>query len=155
MATLYSINNICKFERITKHYCELEGSDNPPVRVLIDYAASEPEFNADYVRYIIHKHLHSIADYAYKKTERNVTDNPMLRLEIYNNNIDRKNYDSWLDYYQEKGFCIYPEEMIDEILKENNICVLYYYYFKEEEELTKLLTDGVNDFNNRKFFIIQ
>ena len=155
MATLYSIHNICEFEQITKHYCELEYSESPPVRVLIDYASSEPEFNADYVRYIIHKHLHRIADYAFKKTGRNVTDDPMLRLDIYNNNIDRANYDSWLEYYDEGGLCASPEEVIDEILKENNICVLYYYYFKEEEELTKLLSENLNDFNNRKFFIIQ
>ena len=155
MAIQYSIHNICEYEKITKHYCELEGSDYPPVRALIDLAFKEVEFNAGYVKYIIHKHLHNIADYTYKKTGINVTINPTLRLDIYNNNIDRANYDSWLDYYSEKGSCVYPEEMIDEILKENIICVLYYYYFKEEEELTKLLTDGINDFNNRKFFIIQ
>ena len=155
MTNQYSIGDISIYEQITKRYQDLEGSDYPPVRALIDLAFKEVEFNAGYVKYIIHKHLHNIADYTYKKTGINVTINPTLRLDIYNNNIDRENYDSWLEYYEEKGFCVYPEEIINEILKENNLCVLYYFYFKEEEELTKMLTDGVNDFNNRKFFIIQ
>ena len=157
MAFLYLIGNISKYEAITKHYCEVEGSEFLPVRVLIDLAASEAKFNSDYVRYIINKHLNNIANYAYQKTGKNVTINPILRADINNNNIDRQNYDRWIEYYKDKSWNDNPDfyDIIDEIVKENNILVLYYFYYKEEEELTKLLIDELNDFNDRKFFIIQ
>ena len=157
MANQYSISDISIYEQITKRYQDLEGSEFLPMRTLIDLAASEADFNAGYVNYRIHKHLHNIVDYVYQKTGINVSLNPTLRLDIINNNINRKNYDSWLEYYENKSWNDNPdfEDIINEIVKENNLCVLYYFFFKEEEELTKMLTDGVNDFNDRKFFIIQ
>ena len=158
MTAQYQIHKICDYERITRHYCEIDHWDYveyPNIRALIDLAYKEEEFDAGYVNYIIHKQLHGIAEYIYKKIGHNVTNNQTLRLDIYNNNIDREHYDKCLDYYREGGLCATFEEMVDEILKDNNIPVLYYYYFKEEEELTKLLSDGVNESNNRKFFIIQ
>ena len=109
------------------------------------------------MRYIINRHLHNIADYAYQKTRENVAINPILRADINNNNIDRENYDRWIEYYKDKSWNDNPDfhDIIDEIVKENNILLLYYFYYKEEEELTKLLIDELNDFNDRKFFIIQ
>ena len=157
MALHYSIGDIIKYEEMTKYFYRKECSESLPIRVLIDLAASEEEFNADYVRYIINKHLYNVADYAYKKSGRNVTINPILRADINNNNIDRENYDRWIEYYEDKSWNDLPdfEDIIDEILKENNILVLYYFYYKEEEELTKLLVECLNDFHDRKFFIIQ
>ena len=158
MTAQYQIHNICYYEQITKHYCKIDylgDDDYPNVRALIDLAYKEKEFNAGYVNYIIHKHLYGIANYIYNKIGHAVANNPTLRLDIYNNNIDREHYDKCLDECSEEGFCAGFEEMVDEILKRNNIPLLYYYYFKEEEELTKLLVDGINEFNNRKFFIIQ
>ena len=157
MATQYSIHNICEFEQITKRYCEMDYSEFPPVRVLIDYAVSEPEFNADYVRYIINRRLHNIADYIYKKSQINVTINPMLRSDIQNNNINRDAYDEAVESYED-DIPVCDEDIydsIDKMLRDNNIPVLYYLYYKEEEELTKLLIDNLNDFRNRKFFIIR
>ena len=156
MASQYSIGDISKYEQITKHYCEVEGSEFLPVRTLIDFAASEVEFNSDYVRYIINRRLHDIADYIYKKSQVNVTINPRLRSDIQNNNINREAYDKAIESYEDDipydDSDIY--ETIDKMIKENNWCVLYYLYYKEEEELTKSLIDGLNDFNDRKFFII-
>ena len=154
MAGKYIID---KYEAITKRFCEVEGSKFLPVRVLIDLAASEVNFNSNYVRYIINRHLYRISDYIYHKTGKNVTINPNLRADIRNNNIDRENYDRWIEYYKDKSWNDDPDfyDIIDEIVKENNILVLYYFYYKEEEELTKLLIDELNDFNDRKFFIIQ
>ena len=156
MALQYSIGNISEYEAMTKHYCEVEGSEFLPIRVLIDLAASEVKFNGDYVRYIINRRLHDIADYIYKKSQVNVTVNPRLRSDIQNNNINREAYDKAIESYEDDipydDSDIY--ETIDKMIKENNWCVLYYLYYKEEEELTKLLIDGLNDFNDRKFFII-
>ena len=147
---------IGKYEAITKRYREAEGSEFLPVRVLMDLAASESNFNSDYARYVINKHLHDIADYVYHKTGRNISINPNLRADINNNNINRENYDSWIEYYKDKSWNDDPDfyDIIDEIVKENNIPVLYYFFYKEEEELTDLLIDYLNDFNDRKFFII-
>ena len=158
MTAQYQIHQICDYERITKYYCRIDylgEEEYPDVRALIDLAYKEEEFNAGYVNYIIHKHLHGIAEYIYKKNGHNITNNPLLRQCINNNKIDREHYDKCLDECSEEGFCACFEEMVDEILKRNDIPLLYYYYFKEEEELTKLLVDGINEFNNRKFFIIQ
>ena len=157
MASQYSIGNISKYDAITKHYCDLENSESVPVRVLIDLAASEVEFNGDYARYIINRRLHDIADYIYKKSGKNVTVNPRLRSDIQNNNINREVYDKVIESYEDD--IPHDDEdifnTIDKMIRENNWCVLYYLYYKEEEELTKLLIDGLNDFNDRKFFIIQ
>ena len=157
MASQYLIGDISRYEAITKRYRKKEYSDLLPVRVLIDLAASEVEFNADYVRYLINKRLHDIADYIYKKSRINVTINPMLRSDIKNNNINWEAYDKAIESYEDDipydDSDIY--ETIDKMIKENNWCVLYYLYYKEEEELTKLLIDGLNDFKDRKFFIIQ
>ena len=157
MARQYSIGDISKYEAMTKQFLEVEGCESLPVRALIDLAASEKEFNGDYVRYIIDRRLFGIADYIYKKSGRNVTVNPMLRSDIQNNNIDRKAYNEAIESYEDD--IPYDDEdiftTIDKMMRENNWCVLYYLYYKEEEELTELLIDGLNDFNDRKFFIIQ
>ena len=157
MAFQYSIGDISKYEAMTKQFCESENCEFLPVRVLIDLASSEVEFNGDYTRYIINRRLHDIADYIYKKSGKNVTVNPRLRSDIQNNNINREAYDKAIESYEDDipydDSDIY--ETIDKMIKENNWCVLYYLYYKEEEELTKLLIDGLNDFKDRKFFIIQ
>ena len=154
MALKYSIQDISKFNAITKHFCEVECSESLPVRVLVDLAASKANFNVDYVRYIINAYLHDIANYIYQKTKYNVTFNPRLRSDIQNNNINRENYDSWIEYYKYKNDDYDDYATIDEIIKENNIPVLYYFYYKEEEELTELIINNLNDFNDRKFFIV-
>ena len=157
MASQYLINDISKYEQITKRYCEVEGSESLPVRVLIDLAASEVKFNGDYARYLINRRLHDIADYIYKKSRINVTINPMLRSDIQNNNINRDAYDEAVKSYED-DIPVCDEDIynsIDKMLRDNNVQVLFYLYYKEEEELTKLLIDGLNDFNDRKFFIIQ
>ena len=157
MAFQYSIGDISKYEAMTKQFCESEGVEFLPIRVLLDLAASEAEFDGDYARYIINRRLHDIADYIYKKSGRNVTINPMLRTDIQNNNINREAYDEAIESYEDD--IPYDDEdiftTIDKMIRENNWCVLYYLYYKEEEELTKLLIDGLNDFNDRKFFIIR
>ena len=142
---------------MTKQFCESEGVEFLPIRVLLNLAASEAEFDGDYARYIINRRLHNIADYIYKKSGKNVTINPMLRTDIQNNNINREAYDEAIESYEDD--IPYDDEdiftTIDKIVKDNNWCVLYYLYYKEEEELTKLLIDNLNDFSDRKFFIIQ
>ena len=157
MAFQYSIGDISKYEAMTKQFCEKENCEFLPIRVLLDLAASEAEFDGDYARYIINRRLHDIADYIYKKSGRNVTINPILRSDIQNNNIDRKAYNEAIESYEDD--IPYDDDdifgTIDKMIRENNWCVLYYLYYKEEEELTKLLIDGLNDFNDRKFFIIQ
>ena len=157
MARQYLISDIIEYELITKQLCESENCEFLPIRVLLDLEASKAKFNGDYARYIIDRRLCEIADYIYKKSGRNVTVNPMLRSDIQNNNIDRKAYNEAIESYEDD--IPYDDEdiftTIDKMIKENNWCVLYYLYYKEEEELTKLLIEGLNDFNDRKFFIIR
>ena len=159
MARQYSINDIIKYEEMTKYFHNKECSESLPIRVLLDLVASEVEFDGDYARFIIDRRLFSIADYIYKKSGRNVTYNPILRSDIQNNNIDRNLYDEALESYEDEGnpphddYDIFP--IIDKMIRDNNWNLLYYLYYKEEEELNKLLIDGLNDFHDRKFFIIQ
>ena len=159
MARQYLINDIIKYEEMTKYFHNKECSESLPIRVLLDLVASEVEFDGDYARFIIDRRLFSIADYIYKKSGRNVTYNPILRSDIQNNNIDRNLYDEALESYEDEGnpphddYDIFP--IIDKMIRDNNWNLLYYLYYKEEEELTKLLIDGLNDLHDRKFFIIQ
>ena len=162
MALQYLIGNISKYELMTKQFCESEGGFTLSVPELIHLAAMEDEFNTDYARYIIVRRLHEVADYAYQKTMAkgypvNVTINPNLRADIKNNNFDRENYDNWLDYYEDKSWNDDADifDIIDEIVKENNWCVLYYLYYKEEEKLYNVLFNETNNLKGRKFFIIQ
>ena len=154
MAYKYSIQDICEFNAITQRLYDAEYSDSFPIRTLLDLYESKEEFNIEYVRYITNKYLHDIATYIYNKTKYNVTYNPRLRADIQNNNINREHYDSLVEYYTYKTDDRSDYSTIDEIIRENNIPVLYYYYYKEEEEITQIIINYLNDFNNRKFFII-
>ena len=154
MALKYTIQDICEFNAITQSLYDAEGSDTIPIRTLLDLYETREKFNIEYIRYITNKYLHDIASYIYDKTRYNVTYNPRLRADIQNNNLNREHYDSWIEYYKNKNDDYTEYATIDEIIRENNIPVLYYFYYKEEEELTQIIINYLNDFNDRKFFII-
>ena len=154
MAHKYTIRDICEFNTITQRLYDAEGSDTIPIRDLLDIYESKEKFNIEYIRYITNKYLHDIASYIYNKTNYNITYNPRLRADIQNNNINREYYDSLVEYYTYKTDDHNDYSIIDEIIRENNIPVLYYHYYKEEEEITQIIINYLNDFNDRKFFII-
>ena len=113
------------------------------------------KFNAGYVQYIIDKHLQLLVDYVYEKKGINVAAIQILRQEIYNNNINEEAHEKWLDDCTEDYFCANFKEMVDKIIEQDYTQMLYFYYYSEEKKLTKRLVDGINEFNERKFFIVR
>ena len=157
MARQYNMRDICDYERITRRYCEIDHLDpiNPNTAALIDLAYKEEEFNTEYVRFIIDKHLQNIIDYVYEIKGINVSDIPNLRQDIINNNVVEEKYLEWLEDNVEYSFGSYQADTIDKIIEHDYIQMLYFLYYSEEKKLTKLLVDGINEFNQRKFFIVR
>ena len=155
MATKYSIREICEYNKITQRIYDADYSESLPIRDLLDIYESKEKFDIEYVRYVIDKYLYEITSFIYEKTKYNVSLNTMLRHYIQNNNIDRDYCDEMIEYYASKNDDCGDYSTIEEIIKENNIPILYYYYYKEEEEMTQIIRDYLNDFNDRKFFIIR
>ena len=130
MTKQYHIHDICNYERITRRYCKIDYLDeeSPNTMALIDLAYKEKEFNAGYVQFIIDKHLQLLVDYVYEKKGINVSNIPILRQEIYNNNICEEAYEKWLDDCAADYFCANPEEMVDKIIEQDYTQMLYFYY---------------------------
>ena len=162
MALQYTLSDIFKYEDVTRQYCNSEGGFTLSIQELIHLAALEDEFDTDYADYLIFKRLHQIAEYIYQKAINkgiyaNVKDNKNLKKDIENNNFNISNYENWLEFYENNTFIDDPDiyDVIDQIIKDNNRCVLYYLYYKEENKLYDILFNEKNKLNDRKFFIIQ
>ena len=154
---MYHMSDIIKYEKISKCYIKIEGMDEetPEPIVLIDYARKEKEVNAGFAQYVIDRHLQNIVDYVYEEKGINVANIHTLREKIYNNNVDEEAWEKWLDDCNEINFCSNFMETIDEIIRQNFVEMLYYFYYSEEKKLTDYLKECINDFNERKFFIVQ
>ena len=162
MAQQYTLSDIFKHEDTTRQYCLSEGGVNLLTPQLIELAGMEDHFNSDYVKFIIFKRLHQVAEYiSYKSKNKgyqiNVRHNQNVKEDLENNNDSREHYENWLDIYERQAFNDEPDiyDIIDQAVRDNNWNFLYYLYYKEEEELYDLLSKQKNRFNERKFFIIQ
>ena len=147
------MSDIIKYEALTRRYCKMECLDEelPDIDILFDCAYKEKEFNVEYCKYIIQKHLQHIVDYVYERKGINISNIHALRKDIYNNNVDEKACEKWLDDCNEDNLCGCFQETLDVIMERNYIAMLYYFYYSEEKKLTECLADLVNKLNNKKF----
>ena len=163
MAQQYTLSDIFKYEDITLQYCMSEDGENLTIPTLIYLASLEPDFDTNYVEYLIFKRLHQVAECISCKSKKkgyqiNVRHNQNLKEDLENNNPSEDYYKDWYQHYDDPFFCPEKEniyQIIDQAVRDNNWNFLYYLYYKEENELYDLLTNHKNKIKERKFFIVQ
>ena len=166
MASKYTLSNIFEYEVITTKYSVTQGSSLLDAKTLINLGLLDD--NYDYARYIQFKHALQLEEMIDKKVSK-------LGFVFSKNVINDPDY--FLEYkgdYYEKIYNYYKaqvinsnipkiEQIINLVIRDNNMRVLYYIYFKEEEKIRRYLTRREDEINNdkkesvkdRKFFIIQ
>ena len=167
MANKYTLSNIFEYEAITTKYSVAKGSTNLDAKTLINLGLLDD--NYDYARYIQFKHATQLEELIDKKVSKlgfvfskNVINDPEYFLE-YKGDYYEKIYNYYKSQVIINSSVSKIEQIINLVIRDNNMRVLYYIYFKEEEKIRKYLTRREDEINtdkkesvkNRKFFIIQ
>ena len=167
MAHNYSLSDIFKFEAITTKYSVAKASSSLDAKTLINLGLLDD--NYDYARYIQFKHALQLEELIDKKVSKlgfvfskNVINDPEYFLE-YKGDYYEKIYNYYKAQVITNSNVPKIEQIINLIIRVNDMRVLYYIYFKEEEKIRRYLarredeinTDKKDNVKDRKFFIIQ
>ena len=158
----YTLSEIFRFEALTCKYSVAKGTESLDAKTLINLGLLDD--NYDYARYIQFKHNLQLEEMIDKKVSslgyvfsKNVINDPEYFLEYKGDH-----YEKIYRYY--KGLIVESnvpkiEQIINLVIRDNNLKVLYYIYFKEEDKISRYLARREDEINNgtksRKFFIIQ
>ena len=162
MEQQYTLSDIFKHEDTIRQYCFSEDRIDLLPRTLMYLASLEPNFDTHFAEYVIFKRLHQIAEYIFSESKKigyliNVRHYQNLKEDLDNNNVSKEYYEGWFRRYDssdiEENDPIIP--IIKQAIRDNHWNFLYYLYYKKEKELNELLTELKNQFNNKKFFIVQ
>ena len=162
MEPQYTLSDIFKHENTIRQYCFSEDQIDLPSEKLIYLASLEPNFDTHFTEYVIFKRLHQIAEYIFSEAKKkgyliNVRHYQNLKEDLDNNNTSKEYYEGWFKRYEnssiEEDDPLIP--IINQAIRDNHWNFLYYLYYKKEKKLNDLLTELKNQFNNKKFFIIQ
>ena len=166
MANKYTLSDIFQYEAITTKYSVAQGSSSLTSKTLINLGLLDD--NYDYARYIQFKHTIQLEEMIDKKVSKlgfvfskNVINDPEYFLEYKG-----EYYEKIYNYYKAQvinSSITKIEQIINLVIRDNNMRVLYYIYFKEEEKIRRYLTRREDEINNdkkesvkdKKFFIIQ
>ena len=162
----YTLSEIFRYEAITTKYSVSKGSSNLDTKTLINLGLLDDNYN--YARYIQFKHTVQLEELIDKKVSnlglifsKSVINDPEYVLEYKG-----EKYKNIYNYYKAQVInsnISKIEQIINLVIRDNNMRVLYYIYFKEEEKIRQHLarredeinTDKRDSVKNRKFFIIQ
>ena len=162
MEPQYTLSDIFKHEETIRQYCFSEDRIDLSPGTLMYLASLEPNFDTHFAEYVIFKRLHQIAEYIFSESKKigyliNVRECQKLKEDLHNNNASKEYYEGWVRRYDStdnegKEPIIH---IINQAIRDNHWNFLYYLYYKEEKKLNELLTELKNQFNNKKFFIVQ
>ena len=157
MAEKYSLNDIFRYEDITKVYCASKGNQLSP-QELVEMAAKEEKFDVDYAFYLHFKHSHQVTEFIKRRNR------------CLGNSLRFIDNDFWEEYEMELEpkikaipFKIKPTafDILDVLIRDQQWDLVFYVYIKETSGLSHLISkledenipkESVKD---KKYFIFQ
>ena len=157
MTEKYTLNDIFRFEDITKVYCVSKAKQLSP-QELIKLAATEERFDYDYAMYLHFKHEHQVTEFISRRDR--ALGRALRFLSDTINEIDEVEFE---DKVNAIPFKTKPTvfDILDVVIRDRQWDMVFYIYQRETIGLANLIsqkdadTIPLESVKDRKFFILQ
>ena len=157
MAEKYTLNDIFRYEDITKVYCASRGEQLSP-QELVEMAAKEEKFDVDYALYLHFKHKHQVTEFI-RRRDRALGNS----LRFIDNDFKEEDEMEFEHKINAIPFKVKPTvfDILDILIRDHQCDMVFYVYIRETSGLNRLIAK-LEDENipkesvkNKNLFIFQ